>query len=139
MIARSIMSWGKRDSGTIPNTETDFNPTPGDMMLRTIQIEKLALGLCMGIVCTPLWMPQAMCAAKVTTPSGLQSIDLTVGNGEVAKAGDQVSVHYNWLAAKSRRKQGGRNLIPAKTVANHFNLRLDKVRSSKVGMKGYKG
>ena len=32
-----------------------------------------------------------------------------------------------------------RNLILAKTAANHFNLRLDKVRSSKVGMKGYKG
>ena len=67
-------------------------------MFRTIQIEKLALGLCGGIVCALLWMPQAMSAAKVTTPSGLQYIDLTVGNGDVAKAGDQVSVHYTgWL------------------------------------------
>jgi len=67
-------------------------------MLRTIQVERLALVLCAAIVCALLWSPQAMSAAKVTTPSGLQYIDLTVGNGEVAKAGDQVSVHYTgWL------------------------------------------
>ncbi|MBV8771661.1 MAG: FKBP-type peptidyl-prolyl cis-trans isomerase, partial [Deltaproteobacteria bacterium] len=35
-----------------------------------------------------------MSAAKVTTPSGLQYVDLTVGNGDVAKASDRVSVHY---------------------------------------------
>jgi FKBP-type peptidyl-prolyl cis-trans isomerase FkpA len=67
-------------------------------MSRTIQVEKLALGLCVGIVCALLWIPKAMSAAKVTAPSGLQYIDLTVGNGEVAKAGEQVSVHYTgWL------------------------------------------
>ena len=67
-------------------------------MLRTIQVEKLALGLCVGIVCALLWIPKAMSAAKVTAFSGLQYIDLTVGNGEVAKTGDQVSVHYTgWL------------------------------------------
>jgi FKBP-type peptidyl-prolyl cis-trans isomerase FkpA len=68
------------------------------MMLRTIQVEKLALGLCVVIVYALLWIPQAMSAAKVTTPSGLQYVDLTVGNGDVAKAGNQVSVHYTgWL------------------------------------------
>jgi hypothetical protein len=52
-------------------------------------------------------------------------------------ATSQVSVHYT--GCKTLMEARGRNLIPAKTVANHFNLRLDKVRSSKVGMKGYKG
>ena len=107
-------------------------------MLKTIQVEKLVLGLCLVIVYALLWIPEAMSAAKVTTPSGLQYVDLTVGNGDVAKAGDQVSVHYTgWLQNPDGSK--GRNLIPAKTAANHSNLRLDKVRSSKVGMKGYKG
>jgi FKBP-type peptidyl-prolyl cis-trans isomerase FkpA len=79
-----------------------------------------------------------MSAAKVTTPSGLRYVDLTVGNGDVAKTGDQVSVHYpGWLEKPDGSK--GRNLILAKTAANHFNLRLDKVRSSKAGMKEYKG
>jgi FKBP-type peptidyl-prolyl cis-trans isomerase FkpA len=67
-------------------------------MLRRIQIEKLALGLCVAIVYALLWSSQTMSAAKVTTPSGLQYVDLTVGNGDVAKTGDQVSVHYTgWL------------------------------------------
>ena len=63
-------------------------------MLRTIQVEKLVLGLCVVTVYALLQIPQAMSAAKVTTASGLQYVDLTVGNGDVAKAGDQVSVHY---------------------------------------------
>ena len=107
-------------------------------MLRAIQVEKLALGLCVGIACALMWIPQAMSAAKVTTPSGLQYIDLSAGNGEAAKAGDQVSVHYTGCC-KILTEARGRNLIPAKTVASHFNLCLDKARSSKVGMKGYKG
>ncbi len=67
-------------------------------MLRTIKVEKLVLGLCVVIVYALLWSSQTMSAAKVTTPSGLQYVDLTVGNGDVAKTGDQVSVHYTgWL------------------------------------------
>jgi FKBP-type peptidyl-prolyl cis-trans isomerase FkpA len=67
-------------------------------MSRTSPVEKLASGLCVGIFCALLCSPQAMSAAKVTTPSGLQYIEITVGNGDVAKAGDQVSVHYTgWL------------------------------------------
>ena len=63
-----------------------------------IKTEKLVLGLCVAIVGALLWGSQAMSASKVTTPSGLQYIDLKVGNGEVAKAGEQVSVHYTgWL------------------------------------------
>jgi hypothetical protein len=70
-------------------------------MLRTIQAGKMALGLCLIIVFALLWIPQTMSAAKVTTPSGLQYVDLTVGNGDVAKVGDQVSVHYTGSCARS--------------------------------------
>jgi FKBP-type peptidyl-prolyl cis-trans isomerase len=31
---------------------------------------------------------------EVTTPSGLKYVDLVIGTGEVAKAGDRVFVHY---------------------------------------------
>jgi hypothetical protein len=73
-------------------------------MLRTIQVEKLALGLCVVIVYALLGIPQTMSAAKVTTPSGLQYVDVTVGNGDVAKAGDRVSVHYTgWLQNPNRK------------------------------------
>jgi FKBP-type peptidyl-prolyl cis-trans isomerase FkpA len=67
-------------------------------VLRTIQVEKLAPGLCVVIVYALLWTAQTMSAAKVITPSGLQYADLTVGDGDAAKIGDQVSVHYTgWL------------------------------------------
>ena len=67
-------------------------------MLRTTQVEKLVLGLCVAMVGALLGVTQAMAASKVTTASGLQYVDIKVGNGEVAKAGEQVSVHYTgWL------------------------------------------
>jgi len=67
-------------------------------MLRTSQLRKLVLGLCVGIACVLFGSSQTMSAEKVTTPSGLQYVDLKVGTGDVAKAGDQVSVHYTgWL------------------------------------------
>ncbi len=67
-------------------------------MLRTVQKQKLLLGLCAVITGALLWCSQTMAADKVTTPSGLQYVDLKVGNGEVAKAGELVSVHYTgWL------------------------------------------
>jgi FKBP-type peptidyl-prolyl cis-trans isomerase FkpA len=69
-------------------------------MLQTPQLKNLMLGLCLGIIGALLYAPQAMPAdpATVTTPSGLKYVDLKVGKGEVAKAGDNVSVHYTgWL------------------------------------------
>jgi FKBP-type peptidyl-prolyl cis-trans isomerase FkpA len=72
--------------------------TSGNMLLRIIQIQKPRLGLYVMIVYLLLWSSQAMSAAKVTTPSGLQYVDLTVGKGDIAKTGDRVSVHYSgWL------------------------------------------
>jgi len=53
----------------------------------------MVLALCVVIVGALLWTSQAMSTAKVTTASGLQYAYLTVGNGDVAKAGNQVSVH----------------------------------------------
>jgi len=92
-------------------------------MLRTIQVEKLALGLCVVIVYTLLRIPQAMSAAKVTTPSGLQYVDLTVGNGDVAKAGDQVSVHYTgWLQNPDGSK--GRKFDSSKDRGQPFQFAL---------------
>ncbi len=69
-------------------------------MLRTTELKKLMLGLCVGIICALLCVPQAMSSdsATVTTGSGLQYVDLKVGKGELARAGDQVLVHYTgWL------------------------------------------
>ena len=92
-------------------------------MLRTIQIEKLALGLCVLIACALLWSSQAMSAAKVTTPSGLQYVDITVGNGDVAKTGDQVSVHYTgWLQNPDGSK--GRKFDSSKDRRQPFQFSL---------------
>jgi len=69
-------------------------------MLQTIQRNKRTLAFCVGIIGAVLWAARAMAAgsATVTTASGLQYVDLKVGKGEVAKAGDHVSVHYTgWL------------------------------------------
>src|SRR5216684_5805182 len=86
------------NAGGSSRTKAILEPSCAAMMLRTIQVEKLALGLCVVIVYALLWSSQTMSAAKVTTSSGLQYVDLTVGNGDVAKTGDQVSVHYTgWL------------------------------------------
>ena len=67
---------------------------------------KLALGICVG-ACALLYVPQAMSADSsasaaasqtVTTDSGLQYIELTVGKGDTAHNGDPVDVHYTgWL------------------------------------------
>ena len=67
-------------------------------MLKRIKIEELTLGVCVVIVYALLGTLQAMSAAKVNTPSGLQYVDLSVGSGDVTKTGDRVSVHYTgWL------------------------------------------
>jgi len=46
---------------------------------------------------------QAGAAAEVTTPSGLKYQDLVLGDGAVAEAGKQVSVHYTgWLTDNTK-------------------------------------
>src|SRR5215471_16568397 len=110
-------------SWTAAEYRNRFNSIPGDMMLSTIQVEKLAFGLCVVIIYALLGSPQAMSAAKVTTPSGLQYVDLTVGNGDVAKAGDQVSVHYTgWLQNPNASK--GRKFDSSKDRGQPFQLAL---------------
>jgi hypothetical protein len=78
-------------------------------MLRTIQVEKLALGLCVVIVYALGRIPQAMSAAKVTTPSRLQYVDLTVGNGMLPKPAIRcqftVSSEYQATAFARLRKR----------------------------------
>jgi FKBP-type peptidyl-prolyl cis-trans isomerase FkpA len=88
-----------------------------------MQVEKLALGLCVIIVYALLRIPQSMPAAKVTTSSGLQYVDLTVGNGDVAKTGDQVSVHYTgWLQNPDGSK--GRKFDSSKDRRQPFQFSL---------------
>lgn len=67
-------------------------------------LKKLALGLCVGIavlLCVPALSADRAAgpaSATVTTDSGLQYLELTVGKGDAARAGDPVSVHYTgWL------------------------------------------
>ena len=107
-------------------------------MLRTIRVEKLTLGLCMVIVCALLWMPQAMSATKVTTSSGLQYVDLTVGNGDVAKAGNQVSVHYTgWLQNPDGSK--GRKFDSSKDRGQPFQFALGQGQVIKGWDEGVQG
>ena len=107
-------------------------------MLRTIQVEKLVLGLCVVIVCALLLIPQAMSTAKVTTPSGLQYMDLTVGNGDVAKAGEQVSVHYTgWLQTPDRSK--GRKFDSSKDRGQPFQFALGQGQVIKGWDEGVQG
>ncbi len=107
-------------------------------MFRTIQVEKLVLGLCVGIVCALLWIPQAMSTAKVTTPSGLQYVDLTVGKGDVAKAGDQVSVHYTgWLQNPDGSK--GRKFDSSKDRGQPFQFALGQGQVIKGWDEGVQG
>jgi FKBP-type peptidyl-prolyl cis-trans isomerase FkpA len=108
------------------------------MMLRTIQVEKLALGLCVVIVYALLRTPQTMSVAKVTTPSGLQYVDLTVGNGDVAKAGDQVSVHYTgWLQNPDGSK--GRKFDSSKDRGQPFQFALGQGQVIKGWDEGVQG
>ena len=107
-------------------------------MLRTIRVEKLTLGLCMVIVYALLWMPQAMSASKVTTSSGLQYVDLTVGNGDVAKAGNQVSVHYTgWLQNPDGSK--GRKFDSSKDRGQPFQFALGQGQVIKGWDEGVQG
>ena len=111
-------------------------------MLRTIEIEKLALVLCVVIVYALLRSSQAMSAAKITAASGLQYVDLTVGSGDVAKIGDQVSVHYTgWLQNPDGSK--GKKFDSSKDRGQPFQFALgqgqvikgwdDGVQGMKVG------
>jgi len=107
-------------------------------MLRTIQVEKLVLCLCVVIVYAVLRIPQAMSTAKVTTSSGLQYVDLTVGNGDVAKAGDQVSVHYTgWLQNSDGSK--GRKFDSSKDRGQPFQFALGQGQVIKGWDEGVQG
>ena len=107
-------------------------------MLRTMQVEKLALGLCVIIVYALLRIPQSMPAAKVTTSSGLQYVDLTVGNGDVAKTGDQVSVHYTgWLQNPDGSK--GRKFDSSKDRGQPFQFALGQGQVIKGWDEGVQG
>jgi FKBP-type peptidyl-prolyl cis-trans isomerase FkpA len=100
-------------------------------MLRTIQVEKLVLGLRVVIVYALLGIPQAMSAAKVTTPSGLQYVD-------VAKAGDQVSVHYTgWLQNPDGSK--GRKFDSSKDRGQPFRFALGQGQVIKGWDEGVQG
>jgi len=63
----------------------------------------LALGLTGALAGGPLAADDTqkegtMAAEEITTPSGLKYVELAVGEGEAAKAGDRVQVHYTgWL------------------------------------------
>jgi FKBP-type peptidyl-prolyl cis-trans isomerase FkpA len=95
------------------------------MMLQSIHAKNLVLGLCAGIVGALLWGTQAMSAEnkKVTTASGLQYVDLKVGKGEVAKAGEQVSVHYTgWLQNPDGSK--GRKFDSSRDRGQPFQFNL---------------
>ena len=92
-------------------------------MLKATGVQKLVLGLCVAIVGALLGVTQVMAAAKVTTASGLQYIDVKVGNGEVAKAGEQVSVHYTgWLQNPDGSK--GRKFDSSKDRGQPFQFAL---------------
>ncbi len=96
-------------------------------MSRTTKVEKLTLGLWVVIAYALLWTTQTMSAAKVTTPSGLQYVDLTVGNGDVAKTGDQVSVHYTgWLQKPDGSK--GQKFDSSKDRGQPFQFALGQGR-----------
>ena len=50
-----------------------------------------------------LWIPKPHEARMITTSSGLKYIDEKVGDGAVAKAGDNVSVHYTGTLADGKK------------------------------------
>lgn len=55
---------------------------------------------------------------EVTTPSGLKYIDVKVGNGEIAKAGQTASVHYTgWLYIAGEK---GRQFDSSRTRGQPF-------------------
>jgi len=107
-------------------------------MLRRNRLEKLAFGLCTVIACALLGWSQAMSAAKVTTPSGLQYVDLTVGSGDVAKTGDQVSVHYTgWLQKPDGSK--GQKFDSSKDRGQPFQFALGQGQVIKGWDEGVQG
>src|SRR4029079_14798307 len=70
---------------------------------------------------------------EVTTASGLQYIDLKVGTGATAQAGQSVSVHYTgWL-------ENGKKCESSVDRAQPFSCPLGAVRVIKGGDEGVKG
>jgi len=92
----------------------------------------MVLGIVLLIVQTPV---HAEKENVVTTPSGLQYVDLVKGNGRVAQAGETVVVHYTgWL-------KDGTKFDSSKDRKKPFNFQLGAGRVIKgwdegvVGMK----
>ncbi|HKY71908.1 MAG TPA: hypothetical protein VJL88_08300 [Nitrospira sp.] len=66
---------------------------------------------------------------EVTTSSGLQYIDLTIGTGATAQAGQTVTVHYSgWL-------ENGKNSTVPSIEANHSLFLSAPDASSRDGMR----
>jgi FKBP-type peptidyl-prolyl cis-trans isomerase FkpA len=60
-----------------------------------------------------------------TAPSGLQYEDTTVGNGETARAGHQVKVHYTgWLFDAKAPNSRGRKFDSSKDRGDPFDFAL---------------
>ena len=61
----------------------------------------------------------------ITTPSGLQYEDTATGNGDTARAGQQVNVHYTgWLHDPSRPDGRGRKFDSSKDRGQPFSFGL---------------
>ena len=61
----------------------------------------------------------------ITTPSGLQYDDTVVGNGDTARAGQQVSVHYTgWLHDPAAANGRGRKFDSSKDRGQPFGFGL---------------
>jgi len=73
--------------------------------MRIHGLKKLAIRLCLGasalLAISCAWSADtgtSETAKTITTDSGLQYVELTVGKGDAAQTGDPVSVHYTgWL------------------------------------------
>ncbi len=61
----------------------------------------------------------------ITTPSGLQYDDSTVGTGAQAQAGQRVAVHYTgWLYDPSKADSRGRKFDSSKDRGDPFRFQL---------------
>ena len=71
----------------------------------------LALGVAQGIPARPLYEPEAPPRMNeiITTPSGLKWVELKVGDGRTAKAGDLVAVHYDGVLKDGKKFDSSRD------------------------------
>lgn len=77
-----------------------------------------------------------------TTPSGLQYEDTSVGSGETASAGHQVTVHYTgWLYDAGAPQNRGRKFDSSKDRGDPFDFALgdgEVIRGWDEGVQGMK-